>query len=693
MKNIKYLILFIFGFALFGACNEDDTYDISAIDAITAPTNVSAIFNITQDNSGLVTIIPQADGVARFTILCGDVADETPSEYKLNEVATHIYQEGVYTVNITAFGVTGLKTSITQELTISFKAPENLAVSISQDAINPKIVSVSAVADFATVMEIYFGDQDPDVAVMAMPGEVVQRTYTTAGTYTIRVVAKSAGAATAEYSEDVVITDATDPITFPIDFESFTINYAFGDFGNAFSSVVDNPDASGLNTSAKVGLLFKTNGSEVWAGGLLTLGDPINFSTKKLFYVKVWSPKAGAVVKLKVENLDDGAIAHEVDAMTTTSNAWEEIAFDFSEIDESQSYQKVVLFFDFGNPGDDATYYFDDIRQAVVPTGTPLVVGVWKMAPEAGAFGVGPEQGDISWFSNSIDDVTLRDCFFDDTYIFDADGSFKNELGSTTWIEGWQGGTDACEALVAPHDGSNPATYLFNQSAGTVTLEGVGSFLGIPKAFNGGELTNPADAPASVTYIVEFIEEDTVMIVDINIGGGWWRYKMVKDQGQAATPLTGTWKMAPEAGAFGVGPEQGDISWYANNADDLNVRDCFFDDLYVFGIDGSFSNVVGDSTWIEGWQGGGDACDVPVAPHDGSNPATYIYDEIASTVTLNGTGSFLGIPKAFNGGELTDPADAPASITYEIMLTDQNTVMIADVNIGGGWWRYKLVKN
>ena len=44
------------------------------------------------------------------------------------------------------------------------------------------------------------------------------------------------------------------------------------------------------------------------------------------------------------------------------------------------------------------------------------------------------------------------------------------------------------------------------------------------------------------------------------------------------------------------------------------------DDIFYFGEDGSFSNLQGGSTWLEGWQNGGadEACGAPVAPHDGS---------------------------------------------------------------------------
>jgi len=88
-----------------------------------------------------------------------------------------------------------------------------------------------------------------------------------------------------------------------------------------------------------------------------------------------------------------------------------------------------------------------------------LIEGTWKMAPEAGALMVGPAANDGSWWSNSEEDVTIRACYFDDKYIFNADGSFNNVLDGETWLEAWQGvESDQCGAPVAPHDGSNAAT-------------------------------------------------------------------------------------------------------------------------------------------------------------------------------------------------------------------------------------------
>ena len=158
------------------------------------------------------------------------------------------------------------------------------------------------------------------------------------------------------------------------------------------------------------------------------------------------------------------------------------------------------------------------------------ISGTWRLAPEAGALGVGPELDNISWWSNTSDDVTTRACLFDDTYVFNADGSFQNVVGSETWIETWQGAaTEGCGTPVAPHDGSATATYTYDEAAGTITLDGVGAYLVLAKAINGGELASPADAPGSVTYIASLSADGLTLELDIEVaGGGHWSFKLAR---------------------------------------------------------------------------------------------------------------------------------------------------------------------
>jgi hypothetical protein len=113
----------------------------------------------------------------------------------------------------------------------------------------------------------------------------------------------------------------------------------------------------------------------------------------------------------------------------------------------------------------------------------------------------------------------------------------------------------------------------------------------------------------------------------------------------------------------------------------------------VFNADGSFSNVQGSETWLEGWQEGVDAegCGAPVAPHNGTNPATYSYDEETGILTIVGQGAYVGLAKAHNGGEDGFPVDD--TITYMVEFVDDNTILM-DIEAGSGvWWRYNLVKN
>jgi hypothetical protein len=164
------------------------------------------------------------------------------------------------------------------------------------------------------------------------------------------------------YFDDINLTNAVEQLVLPITFQSATLPYTFTNFGNASSTVVTNPQQAGINTSTKVGALTKANGAEVWAGSFLELAAPIDFSVLKTIKMKVWSPKSGITVKMKLEKLSDPNVNIERDVTVTTANGWTELTFDFTGINNSNQYQRLVVFFDFGNAGDGAVYYFDDIR-------------------------------------------------------------------------------------------------------------------------------------------------------------------------------------------------------------------------------------------------------------------------------------------------------------------------------------------
>jgi len=432
------------------------------------------------------------------------------------------------------------------------------------------------------------------------------------------------------------------------------------------------------------------------------------------------------------------------------------------------------------------------------------IEGTWRLAPAAGSLGVGPNQGDISWWSNSAGDVSVRACLFDDSIKFDADGTMTHYMDGSTWIEGWQGSPNVCNIPVAPHDGTTnaPYTYSFNATVGELVVNGVGAHMGLPKVINGGELTSPANAASSITYLTAFSDNNNTLTLDISYGGGWWRfiyqrtttvtmpdpnvtfrvnmsnytgtiangvfvngsfngwcgscnpmnnmgngmwqvtlpipagnieYKFTVDgwtdqenftandacidpnmgdpyynrylqiTGDVvlpavcfsscdpcpsnATQLIGTWKLKPNAGSLAVGPALGDGSWWSNSAADVATRACLFDDSIKFEANGTMTHYMDGNTWLEAWQGAtSEGCGTPVAPHNGVGPFTYSYS--GGELTINGVGGHIGLAKVYNGGELSNPANAPASITYQLSFANNDNTMIADINFGPGWWRF-----
>jgi len=359
MRKLKYLLNIFIASILVFACVEEIENNIDFVETISVPTNVSAMISVTQDNTGVVTITPTGEGVVSYSVNFGDGLNLSESINPGNS-AVNTYPEGTYDATIIAVGLNGEITETVVSVVVSYSAPENLVVTINNVPGNAFDITVSASADLAASFEVYFGDQGADEAPTPLQiAENLTYTYSVVGQYTVTVVALSGGAATTEYTEVVNIVN---PLLMPIDFEDATINYSFTDFGNAQSTVIPNPDPTGVNTSSTVGQSVKFNGSEVWAGSFLTIDEPVDFSSLNNIAVDVWTSEVGEVVKLKLENSENPDINTEVDMTTTVSQGWETLVYDFSAADLSQEYNRIVIFFDFGNSGDDTSYYFDNIK-------------------------------------------------------------------------------------------------------------------------------------------------------------------------------------------------------------------------------------------------------------------------------------------------------------------------------------------
>ena len=682
MKNFKYILTsFLAVLLVFTCANEDD--DTNYVNQIEAPKNVSALITVTQDNTGLVTITPLGEGVVSFKVNYGD-GSELSEDLNAGESTQHTYEEGVYNAIIVATGLNGKTTSVTQEVVVSFQAPQNLVVTIENDATISKQVNINENAYFALSYEVNFGDgSDP---IMTNFEEPYSYQYTDAGIYTITVTAFSAAIETTVYTEEFEVTAILQPLNAAPSQPARTDEDVISIYSGYYTDISGTDYYPNWGQATTFNELDINGDATIQYSNLnyqgIQYGETVDASAMEYLHIDVWTTDAPNIQVFPISI----ATGEQQVTLDLVADQWNSFDIPISDFTSQGLSMNDIHQFKFVGSG---TVFIDNLYYYRAPTVQNTLEGTWKMVEEAGALGVGPAVGDTSWWNCDATCVTDRACYYDDIYVFNPDGTFNNVLGAQTWVEGWQGGSDACGTPVAPYDGSASATYTYDSAAGTVTLNGTGAYIGLAKANNAGELPNVA-VPSSITYNVTFLDANTISVYIESGAGVFWQYKLER-VGATSSPIEGTWKMAEEAGSLGVGPAVGDTSWW--NCDDACVteRACYYDDTYVFNSDGSFSNVLGTDTWVEGWQGGSDACGTPVAPYDGSASATYTYDSAAGTVTVNGTGAYIGLAKANNAGELPNVA-VPTSITYNVTFVDANTMTVYVEAGAGVFWQYKLVK-
>ncbi len=366
MNSFKYIFGISLLLLLITGCKKDFFGDTSLAGSAAKAAKLSVLFDITHDNTGLVTITPNGEGAVSYDVYYGD-ATTAPVTLTAGKSTQHTYAEGLYPVKIIGYNISGQSTEITQQLTVSFKAPENLKVTVTATVLT---VNVTATAMFETFFKVYYGDSTTASPVPFTPfleGQTVNHTYASAGTYIIKVVALSGGAATTTYLDTIKIAKQID---LPISFDDPQVDYTTIDFGGNQSAVSADPTSS----ANKVLKIIKTTGAEVWAG--TTMSTSLGFATKipitsstSRISMRVYSPAAGLVVRMKIEDHKDNTHSVETNTNTTVANQWETLVFDFKNqapgtaaLNLTYTFDKASVFFDFGNGGNGKAYYFDDVK-------------------------------------------------------------------------------------------------------------------------------------------------------------------------------------------------------------------------------------------------------------------------------------------------------------------------------------------
>ena len=360
MKKIQIFIsLFVLAF-LFGCSN--DNSDIN-LDDINAPVDISALMTIKQDNSGKVTFLPRGEGVSQYEIFYGDATVE-PGYVDPGETIEHTYAEGVYQVKVVATTLNGKRTEVTQVLTVSFLAPNNLNVDII--AGTDLSISLSATANLETYFQAYFGDVVNEVPVDFMEGEVISHTYAASGTYQVRVVALSGGVATTEYLEDVIVTNL---------FAAPTPTIPSANVISMFSDAYTNVPVDTWRTSWSQATLDEVtiggNAAKKYSAlnfvGIEATTTPINATAMTYFHTDVWSSD---FTQFKVKLVDFGAngafgggddVEHEITISTPAQETWVSLDLPLSSFTGLTTRAHIAQLIYVGAPSGNNTVYIDNV--------------------------------------------------------------------------------------------------------------------------------------------------------------------------------------------------------------------------------------------------------------------------------------------------------------------------------------------
>jgi hypothetical protein len=367
MKKTKNIYKFFIMLFLVVACDEE-LRDISFANNIAPPSNVAAAYDITQDNTGDVTITPSADGAVSYKVNFGD--SSTPATIGQGESVMHTYAEGSYDVVIEASNLNGDKTEEIQPLVVSFKAPENVLATIENDAALTKQVNVTTTADFATMYEFHSGETGvTQPVVTANIGESLSYVYANAGSYSVKVVVKGGAIQTTEYTEDFEVTEILAPIASVSTPSVRSVSDVISIFSDAYTDVADTDFYPnwGQNTQFTA---FDLNGDAILQYSNLNyqginIGSEIDASGMEMLHIDIWTADATSI---DIYPLPNGVVPADEKFVTKAlvADQWNSFDIPLSDFTGQGLPIDKLLQFKFVGSG---TVFMDNIYFYKEPTG------------------------------------------------------------------------------------------------------------------------------------------------------------------------------------------------------------------------------------------------------------------------------------------------------------------------------------
>lgn len=418
MKKIHFIISLFVLAVTFGCTDDNDSVDL---DAVSAPTNISALTTVTQDNTGKVTFLPKGEGVTQYEIYFGD-GTAAPAIVNPGETANHVYKEGVYQSKIVGTTLNGKRTEVTQEVVVSFKAPQNLKVVITNDLSVSKKVTVTATADFALFYDVYFGEAGKPDPISANNGQSVSYTYQQAGVYKIRVVSKSAAIKTTEYTEDFTVTLVTAPSTSAPAPPNRQATDVISIYSSKYTNVAGTnyfPDwgQAGQGSSWAE---FDLNGDKMlnyiklsYQGIALADGTTVDVSAMEFIHMDVWTPDLAKIETSLISKTN----GEKPVVKDLTANQWTSIDIPISAFTSQGLTVADIFQLKFvGTPRAGGTVFIDNIyfyKEAATGTGpnaapTPTLPAANVISMFSNAYtNVPVDTWRTSWSAATLEDITI----------------------------------------------------------------------------------------------------------------------------------------------------------------------------------------------------------------------------------------------------------------------------------------------
>ncbi|MDA8572404.1 hypothetical protein N9K85_03775 [Flavobacteriaceae bacterium] len=406
MKSInKIFSLFVIVATLWSCADDEKNVNLSDVQA---PSALAMAFDVTQDNTGLVTITPTAEGAITFDIALGDDTPEAV-EVENGQNTSHTYAEGTYTVTATAYGITGLSTSLSQELVISFQAPENLEVTIENDAAVSKQVNVTVNADYAITFDVYSGETGVTTPVSANIGETAIVQYSDAGIYDITIEVKGAAIQTTTYiEEDFEVTEILAPIAAAPTPPARQPQDVISIFSSAYSNVAGTnyfPDW-GQGGQGSSWTMFDLAGDEMlqyinlsYQGIALADGTTVDVSNMEYLHLDVWTSENGDITDLETSIINNAGGTVTEAPVTTSLNAgqWTSLEIPISDYtDQGLTVSDIFQLKFVGTPWAAGTVFIDNIYFYKQPTNSTAQVINFEGGYTLSSF----DGGDISVIAN-----------------------------------------------------------------------------------------------------------------------------------------------------------------------------------------------------------------------------------------------------------------------------------------------------